>query len=272
MLSAVIAPVLVALIDGRCAHLLRIVLRQTVVGEAFDFIAFVAIALGRFLHGFRLLKSLFLQQAVPLDQPVQYRAPVLGLCELPLERPVLLALVKVAVKGNDHHPAARKQRHIRHGREVVGIDIELELRLVVEAVLAQEPRVDGIVARHGLYLRGIEHQALARLGDIDEAYTRQPRDILGGRCTVGVYFDTQRFGAGGAAVFSQHLEHALAQRSLTVARRRAVHNKHTLELRISRKTVAQRLLQEPRFLHVLGYLPDKSLKPFAARFGVVSYV
>ena len=145
MLSAVIAPVLVALIDGRGAHLLRIVLRQTVLSKAFDFIAFVAIALGRFLHGFRLLKSLFLQQAVPLDQPVEDCAPVLGLCEFPLERPVLLSLVKVAVKGNDHHPAARKQRHIRHGREVVGIDVELELRRKVKAVLAQEPRVDGIV-------------------------------------------------------------------------------------------------------------------------------
>ena len=69
---------------------------------------------------------------------------------------VLFLRLEVAVKRNDTYTIRRKQRHIIHAGQIVGVDIQLELRAEIERIAVQKAGIDAVIAGHALYLRSIQ--------------------------------------------------------------------------------------------------------------------
>ena len=100
--------------------------------------------------------------------------------KLPFEGGVTGLLVKMPVKGDNDDAVAGKQGHVVDNRQEVGVHIDLELGLEVEAVFMEEPGIEGVISGHGFDLGGIQHHAFSRLRNIHEADTCQPGHILAG--------------------------------------------------------------------------------------------
>lgn len=110
----------------------------------------------------------------------------------------------MALKGDDDHTPAGEKRHVIDHRQVVGIDIQLELRREVKGIFMQETGVDGVVACHAFYLRGIEHQSSAGFGNVGEAYSSEPGDVLRRIGAIRIVFKADGFRSCGAAVAAEY--------------------------------------------------------------------
>ncbi|MPM90571.1 hypothetical protein SDC9_137692 [bioreactor metagenome] len=128
----------------------------------------------------------------------------------------------------------------------------------------QKPRVERIVARHALHLRGIQQQSPARLRDVGKPDSRQTRDILGWILAADVLFHADRLGPYRTSVIAHHSKDALHERAFSVSRRGAVQDKQTLKTRISAQGISQRPLQKPRSGLIAAHnLIHERVEPFA---------
>ena len=69
----------------------------------------------------------------------------------------------MSIEGDDDHTVAAEQCQVADRRTVVGIDVQLKLRLEVKAVFVQEAGVHGVVTSHGFYQRRVQSKATVRL-------------------------------------------------------------------------------------------------------------
>ena len=228
------------------------------------------VAVSCFFHRFGEYKSFTPQKPVSLEQPVENGTLDLGFGKLPLEGGVTGLLVKMPVEGDNDDAIAGKQGHVVDNRQEVGVHIDLELGLEVEAVFMEETGIEGVIAGHGFDLGGIQHHAFPWLRDIHEADAGQPCDILAWLRTVGVAFHGNGLRAGGTAVVPQHLQHAFAQGAFAVACGHTVEDGHAFMTGVAGQAIAQDLLQESGSVGIAVHdLVNVGAESFGIRVGVV---
>ena len=242
--AVLLAPAFVPGIDCGSQHLCSLVRNKVILEEQRHFVAVVLVTVGSVPHGLWQIQSFLPQEPVTLQQPVEDGALGLVLGELPFQRGVAGLLIEMAVERDDDDAVAGKQGHVIDYGQVVCVDVDLELRTEVKAVLMQETGVEGIVARHCLDLGGIHDQPFPRLRDVHKADTGEARDVLAGLCTVGIGLHGDGLRAGGAAVIAQHLQHAFAEGPFAVAGGDAVENGHALMPCVPGEAVPHDLLEE----------------------------
>ena len=91
---------------------------------------------------------------------------------------VLLLRLKVAVKRNDAHTIRRKQGHIIHAGQIVGVDVQLELGAEIERIAVQEAGIDAVIARHALYLRSVQPHSARGFGNVGKPYARKTGKVF----------------------------------------------------------------------------------------------
>lgn len=69
----------------------------------------------------------------------------LRLAELRFQTLVLFPLLKMLVKGDDQHTAAGEKCGVGNNRQIIGVDVQLELRLEIEAVFVKKAGIERIV-------------------------------------------------------------------------------------------------------------------------------
>ena len=147
-------------------------------------------------------KALGLQEPISLQHPVQNCALHLRLSELRFQALVLLPFLKMLVEGDDQYTATGEKRGVGDHRQIIGVDVQFELRLEIEAVLMQKTGVERIVAGHALDLSGIQQKATARLRDIGKADTGKTGDVLAGILAVYAVLECNRLRPDGSAVIA----------------------------------------------------------------------
>lgn len=159
----------------------------------------------------------------------------------------------MAVKGNDDHTPTGKEGHITDDGQIVGVDVQLELRLKIKRIFMQVTSVNAVISRHALNLRRIQNQATGRLGDIGKADACKSRQILGGRLTVGILLLCDGFWAHRPAIITHSSKAAFHQRSFAISCQFSVEEKQTFIAGISADAVAEGLLQESSLFTVVAH-------------------
>ena len=133
----------VTLIDGRGA-LLIITLLHAILHEKNHLVAIIFILSSSYLYRLWWCKSFFQQKYISYLEPIQNGWLYLRLYKFHFQRFILLRLIEVALKWNDDFVTA-KDGHIIDDWQIIGIDVNLEQRFKIKAILMKETNVDCII-------------------------------------------------------------------------------------------------------------------------------
>ena len=111
--------------------------------------------LGRSLpDGGRSLKASFPHHPKSIQAPVENTAHIFSLTQLVFQALVLLFFREMPVERDHLHTPGIKYSGVRHLRQVVGVDEQLELRNKLKRIFIEKAGVDGVPARQGLNQTG----------------------------------------------------------------------------------------------------------------------
>ena len=264
------APVLVSGIDRGGQFLRRIVRHQIVLKEQHHAIAVMLIALCGLFYRFGKMQTFDAKESVSFQHPVENGTLDIIFRKLTFECGIPGLLIKMAVEGDDYDTIAGEQGHIVDDREIVGIHIDLELRTEVEAVLVEEPGIEGIIAGHAFDLCRVQHHAFSRFRDIGKPDTGQSGNILAGVMAVCIGFHTEGFRSGGTAIGAQNLQNTLAECAFAVSGGCAIEDEQTLIPGIAAHAIAQHLLHESGLVGIAaGDLVDECQESVTPSMGII---